>query len=265
MEIAWTGPSRHAAAARRRVATWLGENFCAVPLQSIACYALKMNQAAADRQAIARRGKRLEHFTIAWNSLEGLVAIIAGVSAGSISLVGFGWDSFIEVTSGATLLWRMSVDADAGHREQNERLSLRIVGACFIALAAYIAYEAVSDLIARKTPEHSIPGIVLACVSLVVMPILSHAKKRGASDLCSPAMNADARQTDFCVYLSVILLAGLVLNATLGCWWADPLAALIMVPVIAKEGFEGLKARACCHGPVIGSIQDSTTPVKGEQ
>src|SRR5712691_11932570 len=121
------------------------------------------------RAAISRRGRKLEYFTIAWNTLEGLVAVFAGTVAGSISLVGFGIDSFIEVTSGATLLWRMSVDADERSRERNERLSIRIVGACFIALAVYVAYEAVYDLIDRKAPEHSIPGIVLACVSLVVM------------------------------------------------------------------------------------------------
>jgi divalent metal cation (Fe/Co/Zn/Cd) transporter len=138
------------------------------------------------------------------------------VAAGSISLVGFGLDSFIEVTSGATLLWRMSVDADVQSRERNERLSLRIVGMCFIVLAIYIAYEAVSDLIVQKFPEHSIPGIILACVSLIVMPILSRAKRKVGNDLGSAAMKADAKQTDFCVYLSVILLAGLVLNAMLG-------------------------------------------------
>src|SRR6266446_2519283 len=205
-------------------------------------YAPSMNELTIARQAIAHRGKRLEYFTIVWNFLEGLVAIAAGAVSGSISLVGFGIDSFIEVTSGATLLWRMSVDADVQRRERNERLSLRIVGVCFICLATYIVYEGVSDLIARKAPEHSIPGIVLACVSLIVMPILSRAKKRVANELGSLAMKADARQTDFCVYLSVILLAGLVLNATLGWWWADPIAALIMVPIVAKEGFDGIKA-----------------------
>ena len=202
--------------------------------------------ATVPRQTLAHRGKRLEYFTIAWNSLEGLIGITAGVFAGSISLVGFGIDSFIEVTSGATLLWRMSVDADVERREQNERLSLRIVGGCFLALAIYIMYEAVSDLTKKTAPEHSIPGIALACISLVVMPILSRAKKNVGNELGSAAMKADARQTDFCVYLSAILLFGLVLNATLGWWWADPIAALVMVPIIAKEGLDGLKARTCC-------------------
>jgi divalent metal cation (Fe/Co/Zn/Cd) transporter len=201
---------------------------------------------ATTRESIAKRGRRLEYFTIAWNSLEGLVAVIAGGIAGSISLVGFGIDSFIEVTSGATLLWRMSVDADEHRRERSERLSIRIVGACFIALAIYVAYEAVSDLIGRKRPAHTIPGIILACVSLVVMPILSRKKKRVARELGSAAMRADAKQTDFCVYLSSILLAGLLLNTALGWWWSDPVAALVMVPIIAKEGVEGLQRDPCC-------------------
>lgn len=119
---------------------------------------------ALDRQAVARRGKQLEYFTITWNTLEGLVAVVAGALAGSISLVGFGIDSFIEVTSGGVLLWRMSIDADVRNREQREKLSLRIVGICFLALAAYVGYESVSDLVSRKSSEHSMPGIVLACV-----------------------------------------------------------------------------------------------------
>jgi divalent metal cation (Fe/Co/Zn/Cd) transporter len=206
-----------------------------------------MVEVALNREAVAERGKRLEYFTIAWNTLEGLVALIAGARAGSISLVGFGIDSFIEVTSGATLLWRMSVDAERETRERNEKLSLRIVGIGFLALSAFIAYESVSDLLTRKGPEHSIPGIILACVSLVAMPILSRAKKQVGRELGSAAMNADARQTDFCVYLSAILLAGLVLNAAVGWWWADPAAALIMVPIIAGEGFDAVKSKACCH------------------
>jgi divalent metal cation (Fe/Co/Zn/Cd) transporter len=199
-----------------------------------------------DRQAIARHGKRLEYFTIAWNSLEGLVAVVAGVHAGSISLVGFGIDSFIEFTSGSVLLWRMSADADARKREQREKLSVRIVGVCFITLAAYVGYESISDLAGRKAPEHSFPGIILACVSLVVMPLLSRAKKKVGNELGSAAMQADAKQTDFCVYLSAILLLGLVLNAALGCWWADPAAALIMVPLIVKEGVQAMKGETCC-------------------
>lgn len=205
-----------------------------------------MVEATLDRQAIAKRGTRLSYFTIAWNSLEGLIAVVAGAVAGSISLVGFGIDSFIEVISGTTLLWRMTVDADVQSRDRNERLSLRIVGICFFFLAVYVAYESCSDLIRVKAPGHSISGIILACISLVVMPILSRAKKKVGYELGSAAMNADAKQTDFCVYLSAILLSGLLLNATLGWWWADPVAALIMAPIIAKEGFDGIRGKGCC-------------------
>ena len=199
-----------------------------------------------ERQLVTRTGKRLEYFTIAWNILEGGVAVVAGSLAGSISLVGFGIDSFIEVTSGAALLWRMSVDSDEAQREHHERSALRIVGVCFVALSIYIAYEAVADLAARRAPEHSIPGIILAAVSLVAMPLLSRAKRRVGAALNIAAMHADAKQTDFCAYLSGILLIGLVLNATAGLWWADPIAAILMVPLILREGIEGLRAKPCC-------------------
>jgi len=203
------------------------------------------NETTVDRVALAGRGRRLEYFTIAWNSLEGVVAIVAGLVAGSISLVGFGMDSFIEVASGSALLWRMIVDADADRRERNERLALKTVGVCFLALATYVICSSLNDLWRQRSPEHSIPGIILACVSLVAMPLLSRAKRRVARALGSAAMHADARQTDFCVYLSAILLGGLLLNALFGLWWADPVAALIMVPIIAKEGVEGIRAKAC--------------------
>jgi len=205
-----------------------------------------MNQSAvSERRLIVLRGQRLEYFTIGWNALEGLVAVIAGVFAGSISLVGFGIDSFIEVTSGAALLWRMSVDADVQRHERNERRALKVVGACFLALAVYITYESAMDLWSERAPEHSIPGIVLACVSLVVMPLLARAKRKVGRALGSAAMHADAKQTEFCTYLSGILLAGLLLNALFGFWWADPVAGLLMAPIIAKEGIEGLQGKAC--------------------
>ena len=207
---------------------------------------VSMAELVLTRQAIAQRGTRLEYFTIAWNSLEGIVAVVAGVIAGSISLVGFGVDSFIEVISGTALLWRMSVDAEEHHRERIEQTALRIEGACFLALAAYVSYEAVSNLMERRAPEHSLPGIILACVSLVVMPLLSRAKRRVAAHLKSAAMNADAKQTEFCMYLSAILLGGLLLNAVADLWWADPISGLIMVPIIAKEGVEALRGDTCC-------------------
>jgi len=198
-----------------------------------------------ERPAVVLRGRRLEYFTILWNTLEGLIAIGSGIIAGSISLVGFGIDSFIEVTSGSVLLWRMAVDSDVHRRQRNERRALRVVGVCFFCLAVYITYESATDLWSKRTPEHSIPGIVLACVSLVVMPLLSRAKRRVGHALGSAAMHADAKQTEFCTYLSAILLAGLLLNAIFGLWWADPVAGFIMVPIITKEGIGGLQGKAC--------------------
>ena len=191
------------------------------------------------------RGRRLEYFTIAWNTLEGIVAIIAGAVAGSISLMGFGIDSFIEVLSGSALLWRMSVDSDVEQRRRNERRTLRIVGLCFLGLAIYITYEAGRDLLQHRAPERSIAGTVLACASLLVMPLLSRAKHKVGAHLGSAAMHADAQQTQFCAYLSAILLGGLAMNTFFGLWWTDPVAALVMVPLIAREGMEGIRGQAC--------------------
>jgi divalent metal cation (Fe/Co/Zn/Cd) transporter len=204
-----------------------------------------------NRAATVRRGRKLEYFTIAWNAIEGLLAIAMCVVAGSISLVGFGLDSFIEVTSGSVLLWRMSVDADVRRRELNEKRALRIVGACFLLLAVYVLYESVVDLLSKRVPARSVAGIILACVSLVVMPLLSRAKRSVGRAIGSAAMHADSKQTEFCAYLSAILLAGLLLNALLGWWWADPVAAIIMVPIIANEGVDGLQGKTCdeCRSP----------------
>lgn len=199
------------------------------------------------RAVMARKAIRLEWFTIGWNCLEAIVAIVAGAVAGSIALVGFGFDSCIEVASGASVLWRMRHDADEERRERLERASLRMVGACFLALAAYVAYESAESLLARKPPGSSLPGIALAAASLVVMPLLASAKRRVASGMRSGALRADARQTDFCAYLSAILLAGLLLNAIFGIWWADPAAALVMTPIIANEGIAALRGAACSH------------------
>lgn len=166
--------------------------------------------------------------------------------AGSIALVGFGFDSFIEVTSGAALLWRLHADVDKARRERLEAVSLKIVGVCFVLLAVYVSYDSVESLIRREAPEESLVGIVLAAVSLVVMPLLVRAKRKVARAIKSKALMADSKQTELCTYLSAILLAGLLLNALLGWWWADPLAALVMVPIIAKEGIEALRGDTCC-------------------
>jgi divalent metal cation (Fe/Co/Zn/Cd) transporter len=199
--------------------------------------------AAAERADLVRRGRRLEYFTVGYNSLEGLVSIVAGAVAGSVSLTGFGLDSLIEVTSGAVLLWRLHRDDEA---ERIERATLRVVGACFLALAAYVLWESASALSGREAPERSIPGIAIAALSLIVMPVLARAKRRVAAAIGSAALHADSRQTDFCMYLSAILLGGLLLNAVFGWWWADPLAGMVMTPVIAREGLGTVRGRACC-------------------
>jgi divalent metal cation (Fe/Co/Zn/Cd) transporter len=189
---------------------------------------------------------RLEWFTVGYNSLEGLVALITGFLAGSVALVGFGLDSVIEVTSGSALLWRLRCDAEESQREKVEARALRIVGTSFLALAVYVGYEGITSLANKKTPEHSLTGIVLAVVSLVVMPVLARAKRRVAARIESAALTADAKQTEFCTYLSAILLCGLLLNVLLGWWWADPMAGLLMVPIIAKEGYDALRGKTCC-------------------
>lgn len=198
------------------------------------------------RPALIKKGRYLEYFTVVYNSLEGLIAIAAGLIAGSIALVGFGFDSFIEVTSGAALLWRLHADVDKARRERLEAISLKIVGGCFVLLAIYVSYDSVKSLIRREAPEESVIGIVLAAVSLVVMPLLVRAKRKVARAIKSKALMADSKQTELCTYLSAILLAGLLLNALLGWWWADPLAALVMVPIITKEGIEALRGDTCC-------------------
>lgn len=199
-----------------------------------------------DRASLVRRGRRLEYFTIAYNSLEGFIAVIAGLLAGSIALVGFGFDSLIEVTSGAALLWRLYSDADESRRKRIESITLRIVGACFLLLAAYVSYDSIKSLIWRKAPKESIPGVALAIASVIVMPLLVRAKRKVARRIKSQALMADSKQTELCTYLSAILLAGLLLNALFGWWWADPIAALVMVPIIVKEGIEGLRGETCC-------------------
>jgi divalent metal cation (Fe/Co/Zn/Cd) transporter len=198
------------------------------------------------RTSFIKRGVTLEYFTIAYNSLEGLIALMAGFLAGSIALVGFGFDSVIEVTSGTALLSRLHADADEAWRERVEHITLRVVGVCFLVLALYVSYEAISSLTYHELPARSVPGILLAVASLIVMPLLARAKRGVARDIDSGAMLADAKQTEFCTYLSAILLGGLLLNALLGWWWADPVAALVMVPIIAKEGVKAVRGDTCC-------------------
>jgi len=195
-----------------------------------------------------RAGRHLQYLTIAWNSAECVVAVGAGLVAGSIALVGFGVDSAIEVTSSLTALWRLSRDRDPAHREIAERRALQTIGACFLLLAAYVLYEAIEVLVEGRAPEQSLVGIVLAALSLLVMPLLARFKRRVASRLGSGALEAETRQTETCAWLSAIVVVGLSLNSWLGWWWADPVAAITMVPLIAWEGLQALRGRTCCAG-----------------
>ena len=203
---------------------------------------------ARQRREIARRGRLLQYVTIAWNSAECLVALAAGFMAGSIALVGFGFDSAIEVTSSLAALWRLRRDADELERAGAEQRTMQIIGCCFLLLAIYVGYEAVRALAEGKSPDRSTVGIVLAALSLAVMPTLAHFKRRIASKLTSGALETEARQTEICAWLSAVLLAGLGLNAWLGWWWADPVAALGMIPLIAWEGWQAVRGRTCCAG-----------------
>jgi divalent metal cation (Fe/Co/Zn/Cd) transporter len=194
------------------------------------------------RSAQVRRGRVLEYLTIGWNAVEAVVSIGAGLLAGSVALVGFGVDSVIESSSGAVLLWRLR---EGGRGEERERAALRFVGVSFLLLAAYVAFDAIKSLATREPPEASYIGIGIAALSLVVMPLLARAKRRVAAEINSRAMHADSRQTDLCAYLSAVLLGGLLLNALFAWWWADPVAGLLMTPIIAKEGVEALRGETC--------------------
>lgn len=201
---------------------------------------------SVERAALIRRGQFLSRMTLAYNTLEGVAAIATGVMAGSIALVGFGIDSVIEVVSSAAALWRLRADEHEQHRERAERVSLRIIGACFLALALYIAVDAGHSLWSHEVPSRTWPGIIVAALSVLVMPLLVRAKRRVARGLGSRALEADASQTNLCAYLSGIVLVGLALNAAFGWWWADPVAGLAMTPIIVKEGLEGLRGEEPC-------------------
>jgi divalent metal cation (Fe/Co/Zn/Cd) transporter len=200
---------------------------------------------SATRTALIQRGERLEYFTILWNSVEALLSVGAGIAAGSIALVGFGLDSFIEVISGSALLWRMKADQKVDRRERAERISLRIVGVCFLVLAAYVAIDSIYSLLHKSGPERSLLGIAIGVAALFVMPLLARAKRNIGTAIDSPAMIADSQQTQFCTYLSAVLVAGLLLNFFLGWWWSDSVAALVMVPIIANEAVEGVRGKKC--------------------
>jgi len=195
---------------------------------------------------VARRGRLLQYLTVLWNSAECIVALAAGFLAGSIALVGFGFDSAIEVTSSLAALWRLRSDAVERDRERAEGRTLRIIGVCFMLLAGYVLYDAIRTLLTREPPSVSTAGIIITGLSLIVMPILVGAKRRVAASLQSSALEAEARQTRVCAYLSGIVLGGLALNAAFGWWWADPVAGLAMTPLIAWEGWQALTGQTCC-------------------
>jgi divalent metal cation (Fe/Co/Zn/Cd) transporter len=197
---------------------------------------------SASREADTRKGRRLEYFTLGWNLTEAVVGIAAGVVAGSVALIGFGVDSVIESFSGASLLWRLQ-SHETG--EQREQFALKLVGISFFVLAVYVATDAVKTLIQREPPDASIVGVCLSAISLVVMPLLASAKRRVAARLNSRALVADSRQTDLCAYLSGILFVGLIFNALFGWWWADSIAAILMVPIITREGIEAFRGDVC--------------------
>jgi divalent metal cation (Fe/Co/Zn/Cd) transporter len=187
--------------------------------------------------------------TMAYNLVEGVLAVAAGVAARSIALVGFGLDSYIELAAAGALFWRLRVEARGAERPEVERVERRVrrfIGGTFIALALYVTGQSAWVLWRAAAPAESPLGIGLAVASLVVMPLIAWGKLRAARELGSASLRAEARETLACSYLSFTLLVGLAANAVAGWWWADPAAALLMVPWLVKEGIEGLRAEDCC-------------------
>ena len=206
---------------------------------------MRVTATATLRPQLLRRGLRLEYLTIGWNVVEGVVAIAAGFVAGSIALIGYGADSFVETVSGVVLVWRLSAEArgnlDEEAVERIEHRAARLVGVAFLLLAAYVAIAAIRSLIGQEAPNASAVGIVLTGVSIVVMLWLARAKRTTGQALGSRALVADAQQTYACWYLSVVALVGLALNGLFGLWWADPVAALGIAVLLVREGIEALR------------------------
>ena len=200
------------------------------------------NTGPARRAVLRRRIRLLVAATITYNGIEAIIAISAGTVAGSIALIGFGLDSVIEVSSAAAVAWQFA----GSDPERRERLALRVIAGSFFALAAYVAVEALRTLINGNEPERSTVGIVLVAISVVVMPILSWAQRRAGHELGSASAVADSKQTLLCTYLSAGVLVGLVLNAALGWWWADPLVALGLAVLALREGRKALRGETCC-------------------
>jgi len=198
------------------------------------------------RAALLRRGRLLAFLSMGYMVVEAGVSLVAGALAGSVALMGFGLDSMIELGSDAAALDRIAADHDPERRARAERRAQRIIASLFAALAMYVTIDALLSLWLRAGAAPSTPGIIVAATSVVIMPLLARAKRRVAAGLASRALAADARQADFCAYLSAIVLSGLLLNALLGWWWADSVAALAMAPIIAREGVLGWRGAASC-------------------
>jgi divalent metal cation (Fe/Co/Zn/Cd) transporter len=207
---------------------------------------IPLGPSPAVRAAAVRRGRLLNRLTIGWNAAEGVVAVTAGLAASSVSLVGFGLDSGIEVSAALILAWRLAQERHQGCTQDADRRATRAIALSFFALAAYVGVESTRDLLGRAEPEASVPGIVLAGLSLVVMPLLARAKRKVAPVLGSRAAN----QTSLCALLSAVLLVGLAANAALGWWWADPAAGLGIAVLAAVEGRRTWRAESladtCC-------------------
>ncbi|MEV6618321.1 cation transporter [Streptomyces sp. NPDC051051] len=206
---------------------------------------MSLGPSTARRDALVRRIRLLVAATITYNVIEAIVAITAGTLASSTALIGFGLDSVIEVSSAAAVAWQFSAREHAV-REAREKATLRIIAVSFFALAAYVTVDAVRALSGSGEAEGSIPGIVIAALSLAVMPFLSAAQRKAGRELGSASAVADSKQTLLCTYLSAVLLVGLVLNATLGWSWTDPIAALVIVGVAVKEGRDAWRGKGCC-------------------
>jgi divalent metal cation (Fe/Co/Zn/Cd) transporter len=208
---------------------------------------------AARRTRLGRRAKMLAGLSVTYNVIEGIIAIGAGAAAGSIALVGFGLDSFVEVSSGLIILWQFS------HKfpETRERQALRLLAFSFFALAAYVGFESGRALIFGSDANPSNVGIGLAIASLIIMPFISYAQRRTGRALGSNTVYADGTQTLLCTYLSAVLLVGLVLNSTLGWSWADPIAGLIIAAVAVREGIQALKGEGCCAPIANGDKADA--------
>lgn len=217
------------------------------PVSSHSQPAAETNSAASRpedvmRRRLGRRAQLLALTSVAYNMVEAVIAITAGVIAGSVALIGFGLDSVVEVSSGLIILWQFRHKVP----ETRERQALRLMALSFFALAAYVTFESIRALVSGHEPDSSMVGIGLAATSLLVMPFLSWAQRRTGKALGSNAVVADSTQTLLCTYLSAVLLIGLVLNATLGWSWADPIAGLIIAAVAIREGREAWRGEGCC-------------------